>query len=43
MSVGHWQSFKLDLKGDWDNIRLAGDNLWDDTARVGGWIASEGL
>ncbi|KAK4810175.1 hypothetical protein QYF61_010948 [Mycteria americana] len=35
-------SFKLDLKGEGDNIRLARDKLWDDTPRLEGQGASEG-
>ncbi|KAK4830595.1 hypothetical protein QYF61_012021 [Mycteria americana] len=37
----HELSFKLDLKGKGDNIRLARDKLQDDRARLEGWGASE--
>jgi len=30
------------LKGEGDNIRLAHDQLWGDTARLEGWVASKG-
>jgi len=41
-SGAHWQTFKLDFKGEGDNIRLARDKLWDNTLSLEEQGASKG-
>jgi len=38
----HWQSFKLDVKGEGEHIGPAGDKMWGDTQWLEGWGASTG-
>lgn len=35
-SRDHWQSFKLDVTGEWDSIRFVPGKLWDYMQGLGG-------
>lgn len=42
-SRDYWQSFKLDVAGEWDNSRFVPGQVWDDMQRLEGWDSIESL